>query len=123
MLFFFISWYPNVSNLILHGSTMSLCPTASGAGVLVLAISSSEVKKEDPTSKMLLSAEAQEEREVETRLRSVKLLEQCVMIAKRTVDIRTWEHLRSLHFLYETTAIYCLMGVWIPLNTYENILY
>ena len=54
--------------------------------VLVLAISSSEVKKEDPTSKMLLSAEAQEEREVETRLRSVKLLEQCVMIAKRTVD-------------------------------------
>jgi hypothetical protein len=90
-----------------------------GADVLV-AISSSEVKKEDPTSKMLLSAEAQEEREVETRLRSVKLLEQCIMIAKRTLT--TWEHLRSLQ-IFHGTAIYCLMGVWIEYLQYPVLIY
>ena len=41
------------------------------------------VKKEDPTSKMLLSAEGQEKREVETRHRAVRLCEQCIMTAKR----------------------------------------
>ena len=41
------------------------------------------VKKEDPVSKMLLSAPEQEKREIETRHRSVKLVEQCIMIARR----------------------------------------
>lgn len=36
--------------------------------------------------KMLLSAAEQEKREVETRHRSVKLVEQCIMIAKRTCE-------------------------------------
>ena len=60
--------------------------------LLQVVFGCSEVKKEDPTSKMLLSATEQEKREVETRHRSVKLLEQCIMIAKRT-----WG-LGSLHF-------------------------
>eukprot|EP00434_Breviolum_minutum_P017931 symbB.v1.2.015814.t2/scaffold1192.1/size132829/5 len=62
-----------------------------GRGRILLDLSKAEceiwhtctVKKEDPTSKMLLSAAEQEKREVETRHRSVKLVEQCIMIAKR----------------------------------------
>ncbi|CAK9112888.1 Uncharacterized protein SCF082_LOCUS52338 [Durusdinium trenchii] len=62
-----------------------------GRGRILLDLSKAEcevwhastVKKEDPTSKMLLSAADQEQREVETRHRSVKLVEQCIMIARR----------------------------------------
>ena len=67
---------------------------------------------------MLLSAEAQEEREVETRLRSVKLLEQCIMIAKRTLTW-TWEHLRSLHFPWN----YCYLLLDGCMNTIEYLQY
>ena len=41
------------------------------------------VKKEDPTSKMLLSAAEQEKREIDTRHRAVRLCEQCIMTARR----------------------------------------
>ena len=58
----------------------------SPCGIILADFFAAEVKKEDPTSKMLLSAAEQEKREVETRHRSVKLVEQCIMIAKRTCE-------------------------------------
>ena len=62
-----------------------------GRGRLLLDICKAEcdvwqacnVKKDDPTSKMLLSAEEQAKREIETRHRAVRLCEQCIMTARR----------------------------------------
>ena len=62
-----------------------------GKGRILLDISKAEcdvwqacnVKREDPTSKMLLSAEEQAKREIETRHRAVRLCEQCIMTARR----------------------------------------
>jgi len=71
------------------------CQIPAGRGRLMLDLSKAEievwqacnVKREDPVSKLLLSQEEQQKREVEARHKAVRLCEQCIATAKRIDEV------------------------------------